>query len=62
MCFSTTASFTNSAAIAVVGVAYVKHDAFTSVWCAYAAVISILIYGHFHRRRAANIHGEILEH
>lgn len=28
-----------------------KRYAFTSVWCAYAAVISVLIYGHFHRRR-----------
>ncbi len=31
----------------------VKEYAFTSVWCAYAAVVSILIYFHFSRRRKA---------
>lgn len=39
-----------------------KQYAFTSVWCAYAAVISILIYGHFHRRRRAEAQGAMLEH
>jgi hypothetical protein len=28
----------------------VMRYAFTSIWCAYAAVISVLIYFHFHRR------------
>lgn len=40
----------------------IKQYAFTSVWCAYAAVISVLIYGHFHRRRRAEAHGAMLEH
>ena len=33
-------------------VAIVLASAFTSVWCAYAAVMSVLIYFHFRRRRA----------
>ncbi|GAB3682115.1 DUF6629 family protein [Salinisphaera aquimarina] len=40
----------------------IKQYAFTSVWCAYAAVISVLIYGHFYRRRRAEAHGAMLEH
>ena len=40
----------------------IKAYAFTSVWCAYAAIISVLIYGHFHRRRRAEAHGAVLEH
>lgn len=43
-------------------VLYFKQYAFTSVWCAYAALISVLIYGHFHRRRAVGEHGEVLWH
>lgn len=35
----------------VVVVILVKQYAFTSVWCAYAAFISVLIYAHFARRR-----------
>ncbi len=30
-----------------------KQYAFTSVWCAYAAVVSVLVYFHFGRRRRA---------
>ena len=41
-------------------VMFVKQYAFTSVWCAYAAVISVMIYGHFHRRRKAEQQGEQL--
>lgn len=48
--------------VGVLAVLYFKQHAFTSVWCAYAAVISVLIYGHFHRRRAAENLGEILRH
>lgn len=32
-------------------VVYLKQYAFTSVWCTYAAIVSVLIYGHFHLRR-----------
>ena len=39
-----------------------KQYAFTSVWCAYAAVVSVLIYGHFHRRRLAEQRGMLLRH
>ena len=37
--------------IGLVTVAIVMSYAFTSVWCAYAAVISVIIYFHFRRRR-----------
>jgi hypothetical protein len=37
-----------------------KEYAFTSVWCAYAAMVSILIYGHLHRRRLAEQRGAVL--
>jgi hypothetical protein len=30
-----------------------KQYAFTSLWCAYAALVSVLVYAHFHRRRVA---------
>ena len=33
-------------------VAVVMSYAFTSVWCAYAAVVSVIVYFHFHRRRS----------
>ncbi|WP_148863735.1 DUF6629 family protein [Marinobacter fonticola] len=39
-----------------------KQYAFTSIWCAYAAIISVLIYVHFHRRRRAEAQGAVLEH
>lgn len=48
--------------IGVLAVLALKQYAFTSVWCAYAAVVSVLIYGHFHRRRAAEARGEQLRH
>ena len=41
---------------------WVKQYAFTSVWCAYAAVVSVLIYFHFSRRRRAEKRGRVLEH
>lgn len=37
--------------IGLVVVMIVMRYAFTSIWCAYAAVISVLIYFHFRRRR-----------
>lgn len=40
----------------------IKQYAFTSVWCAYAAIVSVLIYVHFARRRAAERHGHELAH
>lgn len=52
-------------AVNLVGVLVVlgfKHYAFTSVWCAYAAVVSVLIYFHFSRRRAAERRQQILAH
>jgi hypothetical protein len=52
-------------AVNLVGVLVVlgfKHYAFTSVWCAYAAVVSVLIYFHFSRRRAAERRHQVLEH
>lgn len=39
-----------------------KQYAFTSVWCAYAAVVSVLVYFHFSRRRRADEHGRVLTH
>ena len=36
---------------------WLKQYAFTSVWCAYAAVVSVLIYFHFSRRRKAEKYG-----
>lgn len=39
-----------------------KQYAFTSVWCAYAALVSVLIYVHFARRRAAERRGAVLRH
>lgn len=39
-----------------------KQYAFTSLWCAYAALVSVLIYGHFHRRRRAERQGIELRH
>lgn len=41
---------------------WVKQYAFTSVWCAYAAVVSMLVYLHFSRRRRAENRGRVLEH
>jgi len=37
--------------IGLLVVMIVMRYAFTSIWCAYAAVISVLIYFHFRRRR-----------
>lgn len=37
--------------IGLIIVAIVMSYAFTSIWCAYAAVISVIIYFHFRRRR-----------
>ena len=37
--------------VGLVTVAIVMAYAFTSIWCAYAAVMSILVYFHFQRRR-----------
>ncbi|MDN5937926.1 MAG: hypothetical protein L0H83_04625 [Salinisphaera sp.] len=48
--------------VGVLAVLYFKHYAFTSVWCAYAAVTSVLIYWHFHRRRRAERQGGVLYH
>ena len=39
-----------------------KHYAFTSVWCAYAALVSVLIFFHFTRRRQAERRGRVLQH
>ncbi|MEO6968107.1 MAG: DUF6629 family protein [Rhodanobacteraceae bacterium] len=48
--------------IGVLVVLWLKHYAFTSVWCAYAAVVSILIYFHFNRRRVVERRGRVLQH
>lgn len=48
--------------IGVLVVLWLKQYAFTSVWCAYAAVVSILIYFYFRRRRAAESHHHVLVH
>lgn len=37
--------------IGLIIVAIVMSYAFTSIWCAYAAVISVIVYFHFRRRR-----------
>lgn len=36
-------------------VMYFKAYAFTSLWCLYAAIVSVLIYGHFHVRRTIDM-------
>ncbi|ADJ28542.1 DUF6629 family protein [Nitrosococcus watsonii] len=36
-------------------VMYFKAEAFTSLWCLYAAIVSVLIYGHFHIRRTMDM-------
>lgn len=48
--------------IGVITVLWLKQYAFVSLWCAYAAIVSVLIYIHFHRRRAAEARGEQLRH
>ena len=40
---------------------WVKDYAFTSVWCAYAAIVSVLVYVHFTRRRRAEQRGHVLK-
>lgn len=35
-------------------VLYDRAYAFTSLWCAYAALVSVLVYWHFHRRRCSD--------
>jgi hypothetical protein len=37
--------------VGLIVVAMVKRYAFTSVWCAYAAVVSVIIYFFFRRTR-----------
>ncbi|MEO7053219.1 MAG: DUF6629 family protein [Rhodanobacter sp.] len=41
---------------------WLKHYAFTPVWCAYAAVVSVLVYFHFSRRCHALRRGRVLVH
>jgi hypothetical protein len=41
---------------------WLKQYAFTSVWCACAAVVSVFIYFHFSRRRRAERRGRVLQH
>jgi len=48
--------------IGVLVVLWVKQYAFTSVWCAYAAAVSILIYFYFRRLRAADREHRVLLH
>jgi hypothetical protein len=48
--------------IGLVVVLILRAYAFTSIWCAYAAAVSVLIYWHFHRRRAAERHRLQLQH
>ena len=48
--------------IGVLVVLWVKQYAFTSAWCAYAAVVSVLIYFYFRRHRAAEREHLVLEH
>jgi hypothetical protein len=48
--------------VGVLVVLWLKQYAFTSVWCAYAALVSVLIYFHFSRRRAAERRGMVLQH
>lgn len=48
--------------IGVLVVLWLKQYAFTSVWCAYAALVSVLIYFHFTRRRQAERRGQVLQH
>ncbi|MDQ6647772.1 MAG: hypothetical protein M3Y93_11155 [Pseudomonadota bacterium] len=47
--------------LGVLVVLWFKHYAFTSVWCAYASVVSVLVYFHFNRRRAAEKHQHVLQ-
>ncbi|MEO6798635.1 MAG: DUF6629 family protein [Rhodanobacter sp.] len=48
--------------VGVVLTIWFKQYAFTSVWCAYAAVVSMLVYVHFSRRRRSEQRGRVLEH
>ncbi len=48
--------------VGVLLVILVKQYAFTSVWCAYAAVVSVLIYFHFRRRQKIEDEGRALVH
>lgn len=43
-------------------VIWLKQYSLTSVWCASAAVVSVLVYFHFNRRRKAEKHGKVLSH
>jgi hypothetical protein len=41
--------------IGLLVVMVVRRYAFTSIWCAYAAVVSVIIYAFFRRSRVARI-------
>jgi hypothetical protein len=43
--------------VGAVGAALVRADAVTSLWCVYAALVSVLILEHFRRQRALDAHG-----
>jgi len=46
--------------LGLIAVLLVKQYAFTSLWCAYAAVTSMLIYGHLNRRRKEELDGDVM--
>lgn len=48
--------------IGVLLVLLVKQYAFTSVWCAYAAAVSVLVYFHFRRRRSIELRETAVAH
>lgn len=48
--------------LGVLLVIWIKQYPFTSVWCAYAAVVSVLIYAHFARRRKAEARASSFRH
>jgi hypothetical protein len=44
--------------VGVIAVALVRADELTSLWCLYAALISVLILEHFRRQRSSEAHGD----
>jgi len=40
----------------VIVTAVVRVDELTSLWCLYVAIVSVLIFEHFRRQRASEVH------
>ena len=42
--------------VGVIVTAVVRVDELTSLWCLYVAIVSVLIFEHFRRQRASEVH------